>query len=83
MRAARKLESQKENTTMTDPLAHSRLKHALSAIPPDQRRQEIDNALREIEGDERDQKLWEWFGNLPIEDKEALYGALPSKRKND
>jgi hypothetical protein len=52
----------------------AQLKHAISAIPPDQRRREIDNALREVERDERDQKLWEWFGNLPIEDKEALFG---------
>jgi hypothetical protein len=52
----------------------ARLMSAIQSFPPDQRRQVIDNALRLIEKEERDQKAWEWFRNLPIEEREALYG---------
>jgi hypothetical protein len=60
---------------MTDPLAHSKLKDAIRAIPPDKRPQEIESALRKVEKEERDQKLQERFDNLPTEDK-ALYGNI-------
>jgi hypothetical protein len=58
---------------MTDPQAQLKLKDAIQAFPPDKRRQEFDNALNQIEMEERNKKLNEWFASLPPEVKDALY----------
>jgi len=72
-----------ENSIL-DPQVRGRLRDALRRFKPDQRKEEIESALREIEAEERDKSLNEEFAGLSTENKLALlsYAKIGQQGEN-